>query len=101
MSATEVTVPPEGGDVAVSESASWWQRIIGWPSANRGPAAVLAASLVALAYLVVTTMAERPPLYWDEAVYANRGRFFVGDLDDGTGYWSGYRAPGLPYMMSL
>lgn len=72
-----------------------------WISSNRGPSALLMASCVLLAYLTVSSLSERPPLYWDEAVYASRGRFFIGELDNGVGYWADYRAPGLPFLIAI
>lgn len=55
------------------------------------------------AFLVITGLAitEQAPLGHDESVYANRGRFFEGSLDDGVGYWAGYRAPGIPFLLGL
>ncbi len=57
---------------------------------------------VLLVYLVVVVLAIRrgPPLGWDEAVYSVRARDFV----DGAAprhYWDAYRAPGLPWVLSL
>ena len=84
-----------------SEQPSLRYRAAVWSRDNRWSLLVLGAALSV--YLVVTCLAiaERAPLGHDESVYANRGRFFAGDLDDGTGYWAGYRAPGVPFLLGL
>jgi 4-amino-4-deoxy-L-arabinose transferase-like glycosyltransferase len=62
--------------------------------------AVLAG--VAAAYLLVVVLAVRrgPPLGWDEAVYALRGRDFAAGVDP-LHYWQAYRAPGLSWLGHL
>lgn len=104
MSPTATIAETDASDAPLQSSGhdtSLVRRAFAWVDTNRGPSAVLALSVAITTYLTANTLAEHPPLYWDEAVYANRGRFFVGELDDGVGYWSAYRAPGLSFMMSL
>lgn len=65
------------------------------------PSLVTAAAV----YLVIQLwlVAKRVPIGHDEAVYLLRGRFLAGGTatGGGEGYWSPYRAPGLPALLSV
>ncbi|MBN2113188.1 MAG: glycosyltransferase family 39 protein [Acidimicrobiia bacterium] len=62
----------------------------------------LALGGIVLGYLVIALLAVRrgPPLGWDEAVYSLRARDFAAG-DPWGRYWDSFRAPGLPWVLSL
>lgn len=58
----------------------------------------LGIAIITLAYLAVAALSIlRPPLGWDESVYALRARDFADGVEP-LRYWSDYRAPGLPWL---
>jgi hypothetical protein len=62
----------------------------------------LALAGIVLGYLLVVALSIRrgPPLGWDEAVYSLRARDFAAG-DPWGRYWDSFRAPGLPWVLSL
>lgn len=62
----------------------------------------LALAGIVLGYLLIALLAVRrgPPLGWDEAVYSLRAQDFAAGEPWGR-YWDSFRAPGLPWVLSL
>ncbi|MGA9279228.1 hypothetical protein [Ilumatobacter sp.] len=61
----------------------------------------MAAAIVVLVGFSLRSIAEHAPLGHDESVYALRGSYYSGDYSETRGYWSAYRAPGLPMLLGL
>lgn len=83
------------------ELGSWRERAAAWSRDNRWSLLALGGAIVVFLVVTALAIAERVPLEHDEAVYSNRGRFFEGELDNGRGFWAGYRAPGVPFLLGL
>lgn len=84
-----------------ADDESPWPARIDWCRGNRWSLTTLAGTVIVFLTVTLLTISEHSPLGHDESVYANRGRFFAGGLDNGTGYWSGFRAPGIPFLLGL
>lgn len=64
--------------------------------------ASVGACVVVFVALVVLAIDLGPPLGHDESVYALRAAWATGDESVNlSGYWADYRAPGLPWVLSL
>lgn len=61
-----------------------------------------AAAVLFLA-IQLSLIAKRVPIGHDESVYLMKAREFASGMAsaDTDGYWAAYRAPGLPFLMSL
>ncbi len=67
---------------------------------ERAGLVLLLLGLASLAVSMLTALSIRSPLGHDESVYALRGRYFVDAASVNTGYWTAYRAPGFPFILS-